>query len=106
MPWPNAGSPKFQRDPFARDVLYDPGRVGKASRSGLVHVAFDLTHGLCPCDQPISWLDHTPHSNRCVRFVAGVTVGSRNTRYQAACSALPGPDLHRLIAPALLGAFG
>src|SRR5215471_12467571 len=24
--WPNAGSPKFRRDPFARDVLYDPGR--------------------------------------------------------------------------------
>jgi hypothetical protein len=43
--------------------------------------------------------------NRCVRFVAGVTVGSRNTRFQAACWALPGSDLHRLIAPASLGAF-
>src|SRR5215467_2022361 len=47
---------------------------------------------------------HTPR-NRCVRFVAGVAVGSRNTRFQAACWALPGSDLHRLIAPALLGAF-
>jgi hypothetical protein len=47
---------------------------------------------------------HTPR-NRCVRFVAGVAVGSRNTRFQAACSALPGSDFHRLIAPALLGAF-
>jgi hypothetical protein len=37
--------------------------------------------------------------------VAGVAVGSRNTRYQAACWALPGSDFHRLIAPALLGAF-
>ncbi len=35
-----------------------------------------------------------------------VTAGSRNTRFQAACSALRGPDLHRLIAPVLLGAFG
>ena len=43
--------------------------------------------------------------NHCVRFVAGVAVGSRNTRYQAACWALPGPDFHRLIAPASLGAF-
>src|SRR5262249_17517524 len=24
--WPNAGSPKFRRDPFARDLLFDPGR--------------------------------------------------------------------------------
>jgi len=37
--------------------------------------------------------------------VAGVAVGSRNTRFQAACSALPGSGLHRPIAPALLGAF-
>jgi hypothetical protein len=42
---------------------------------------------------------HTP-CNSCVRFVAGVAVGSRNTRFQVACWALPGPDFHRLIAPA------
>ena len=24
--WPNAGPPKFRRDPFARDLLFDPGR--------------------------------------------------------------------------------
>ena len=47
---------------------------------------------------------HTPR-NRCVRFVFGVTAASRNTRFQATCWTLPGPDLHRLIAPALLGAF-
>jgi hypothetical protein len=38
--WPNAGSPKFRRDPFARDVLSDPGRVAMASHSGHSHVAF------------------------------------------------------------------
>ena len=42
---------------------------------------------------------HTP-CNSCVRFVAGVAVGSRNTRFQVAGWALPGSDLHRLIAPA------
>src|SRR5262252_6024197 len=26
LPWPNAGPPKFRRDPFARDGLFDPGR--------------------------------------------------------------------------------
>jgi hypothetical protein len=37
--------------------------------------------------------------------VAAITAGSRNTRLQAARYALPGLDLHQLIAPALLGAF-
>src|SRR3984893_5072811 len=44
---------------------------------------------------------HTPR-NRCVRFVFGIAAASRNTRFQAACWALPGPDLHRPIAPAWL----
>ena len=38
---------------------------------------------------------HTPR-NRCVHFVFGVAAASRNTRFQAAGWALPGPDLHRL----------
>src|SRR5712691_8593458 len=25
--WSDAGHPRFRRDPFARDVLFDPGRV-------------------------------------------------------------------------------
>jgi hypothetical protein len=42
---------------------------------------------------------HTPRSS-CVRFVAVVTAGSRNTRLQAARYALPGLDFHQPIAPA------
>ena len=42
---------------------------------------------------------HTPCSS-CVRFVAVVAFGSRNTRLQAARYALPGLDLHQRIAPA------
>src|SRR5262249_4943242 len=34
-----------------------------------------------------------------------ITAASRNTRFQAVRLALPGSDLHRLIAPALPGAF-
>ena len=51
--WPNAGSPNFRRDPFARDLLFDPGRMGMASLSGPVHVAFDSLHGLRSCDDPL-----------------------------------------------------
>ena len=46
---------------------------------------------------------HTPRT-RCVRFVFGVTAASRNTRFQAARYGLTWA-LHRLIAPAFLGAF-
>jgi hypothetical protein len=58
-----------------------------------------------PATNTISWLNHTPHATRCVGFVPGVAVGSRNTRFEAACWALPESDFHRLIAPASLGAF-
>jgi hypothetical protein len=44
-------------------------------------------------------------ASRLVGFVFGVAAASRNTRFQAACEAPPISDLHRLIAPALSGAF-
>jgi hypothetical protein len=37
--------------------------------------------------------------------VFGIAAASRNTRFQAARYGLTGPDFHRLIAPALAGAF-
>jgi hypothetical protein len=37
---------------------------------------------------------HAPRK-RCVRFAAGVAVGSRNTRFQAVCWAFPWSDFHR-----------
>src|SRR2546426_6701302 len=53
---------RVRRDPFARDLLFDPGRAGMASLSGPVHVAFDSLHGLRSCDVPITGLNHTPHA--------------------------------------------
>ncbi len=53
MPWPNPGSPKLRRDPFARDLLFDPGGADMASLSGPVRVAFDSLHGLGSCDDPL-----------------------------------------------------
>jgi hypothetical protein len=52
-PWPNAGSPKFRRHRFARDLLFDPGGADMASLSGPVRVAFDSLHGLRSCDDPL-----------------------------------------------------
>ena len=70
LPWPGTAlaiagetrSPRFRRDPFARDVFSDPGRVNDASHNGIAHVAFDSFHGLRPCGKPISWLNSTPHA--------------------------------------------
>ena len=54
-----------------------------------------------PTAYPFRGSIHTPR-DRCVRFVFGIIGASRNTRVQAARYALPGRDLHRLIAPAWL----
>ena len=70
LPWPGTAlaiagetrSPRFRRDPFARDVFSDPGRANDASHNGIAHVAFDPFHGLRPCGKPISWLNSTPHA--------------------------------------------
>jgi hypothetical protein len=46
------------------------------------------------------------YRNSCVRFVFGVAAASRNTRFQGARYGFTlGRTLHRLIAPALPGAF-
>src|SRR5882672_11848989 len=44
--WPDAGSLKFRRAPFARDGLFDPGRTRNASHNGASHVAFDYEDSL------------------------------------------------------------
>jgi hypothetical protein len=45
---------------FARDVLFDPGRVATPRVNGIAHVAFDFLYSLRPCGIPISWLDRHP----------------------------------------------
>jgi hypothetical protein len=102
--WPNAGPPKFRRDPFARDLLLEPSRVGTASLSGMLRSSIYAVSS--PCDKPNTWLDHTPHATAVYALSPAIAGGSRNTRFQEARSAFLGSDLHRLIAPALLGAFG
>src|SRR5215216_3772276 len=99
--WPDVGPPKFRRDPFARDVVCDPGRATVPRITALLMLRSTMETASAPATSPFRGSIHTPR-NRCVRFVAGVTAGSRNTRFQAARYALPGLDLHQLIAPASL----
>src|SRR6201993_3097884 len=71
---------------FLLHVMCSSTRQGDStSHSGAAHIAFDLLDGLGPCVL-INFVAHldTP-CNRCVRFVAGVAVGSRNPRYRVPC---------------------
>jgi hypothetical protein len=72
--------PRFRRDPFARDVAFDPG--------GTTMPRIAALHMLRSTMKTVSAhhfvaQSHTPRT-RCVRFVFGVTAASRNTRFQAA----------------------
>jgi hypothetical protein len=72
---------------FAHDVLFDPDRAGKASRSGHVGAAFDQTT-CAPAICPI-FVAQSPHPS----LLAAVTVGSCSTRLRAGCGAPSESDL-------------
>src|SRR5262249_33633670 len=103
--WPDPRPPRFRRDPFARDVLFDPGGT-TVSRITTLHILRSaISDSLRSRGFIISWLNHTPHA----------------TAVYASCSASPPPHAtlasRRLarpylgrtctgwIAPALPGAF-
>ena len=55
-------SPRFRRDPFVRDVAFDPGRASAPRMTAPAHVAFDVNHSLGPCDvKDFVAQSHTPH---------------------------------------------
>ena len=103
--WPDAGSPSFRRDPFARDVAPRPRRDDNASHNGIAHVAFDHENSLRSRDLIISWLTPTPHATAVYASCSALPPPHATLASRRPATALPGPDLHRLIAPALPGAF-
>src|SRR5262245_57109143 len=102
---PGTRSPRFRRDPFARNVLFDPGGMTMSRISTLHMLRSAISDSLRSRGFIISWLYHTP----------------RTTAVYASCSASPPPHAtlasRRLarpylgrtctgwIAPALPGAF-
>ena len=79
-----SGYPSFRRDPFARDVLLDPGGTAMPRMTALHMLRSTITTVSAPANSSFVAQSHTPR-NRCVRFVFGVTAASRNTRFQATC---------------------
>jgi hypothetical protein len=70
LPWPGiaeataggARSPRFRRDPFARDVAFDPD-VASAPRIAAPHILPSATvTASAPATFGISWLNPTPHA--------------------------------------------
>jgi hypothetical protein len=80
--WSVVGSPSFQRSPFARDVFFDPGRAVVPRITALLILRSTITTVSAPAMRQFRGSIDTP-CNCCVRFVAVVTAGSRNTHYRA-----------------------
>src|SRR5262249_34669795 len=71
----------------------------------IAHVAFDHENSLRSRDFIISWLNPTPHATAVYASCSALPPPHATLASRRPAMALPGPDLHRLIAPALPGAF-
>ena len=101
---PDAGPPRFRRDPSRRDVVFDSGRASAPRIAGPHMLPSTLLTVSASASFLISELNRTPRRFRCVRFVALVASGSRNTRCRAARydltrAGLPPADRASLLAP-------
>ena len=80
----NAGPPRYRRDPSLRDGVFDHGgasvpRIAAPNMLPSTLLTVSASAGYC-----LSRLNSPPHRLRCVRFVALVAAGSRNTHCRAA----------------------
>src|SRR5215468_8831709 len=95
--WPNAGPPKFRRDPFARDLLYDPGRRAWPRLAALSVLRSTLCTVSAPATYPLRGSITHPTQPLCT--LRGRRCRRLTQHSLPDCSwALPGSDFHRLIA--------
>src|SRR5262249_20878827 len=80
-----------------------PRRDDNASHNGIAHVAFGREDSLR--DFIISGLNLTPHARAAYASCSALPPPHATLASRRPATALPGSDLHRLIAPALPGAF-
>ncbi len=57
-----ARSPRFRRDPFMRDGVFDHGRATAPRNTGAAHVAFGSVNGPGLCGFALSRLNSPPHT--------------------------------------------
>ena len=102
---PDARYPRFRRDPFARDVALDPGGTTMPRITALLMLRSTMKTVSAPASIIISWLTPTPHATAVYASCSASPPPHATLASRRPATALPGPDLHRLIAPALPGAF-
>ena len=103
--WSDAGSPSFRRDPFARDVALDPGGTAMPRVATLHMLRSAISDSLRSHGFIISWLNHTPRTTAVYASCSASPPPHATLASRRPATTLPGPDFHRLIAPALPGAF-
>ena len=86
-------------------MFLDPGRVAAPRVTAPLILRSTITTASAPAMRQFRGSIDTP-CNCCVRFVAVVTAGSRNTHYRVARYGLLGPVFHRLDRASHTGAFG
>ena len=99
----NVRSPRFRRDPFVRDVVFDPGRAS-APRIAVPHMLpSTLLTGSASAISWISWLNSTPHT---ITVYASHPPSPATTQHSlpGARYGLPGPVSHRQDNASLPGA--
>src|SRR5229473_3029702 len=90
----NVRSPRFRRDPFVRDVVFDPGRAS-APRIAVPHMLpSTLLTASASAISWISWLNSTPHT---IAVYASHPPSPATTQHSlpGASYGLPGPVSHR-----------
>jgi hypothetical protein len=78
-----AGPPRFQHDPFARDMALDPGGAMVPRESGTTHVAFGADDGLGLHTSSFRGSIPYPMQSLCTLRTPRCR-DARNTRYRAA----------------------
>src|SRR5208337_3191988 len=94
--WSGVRSPRFRRDPFVRDVAFDPGRA-TAPRISAPHMlpSTSITAS-APAMLKFSWLNPTPHT---IAVYASPSPSPATTQYSLTGGRyppLPAPVFHRL----------
>src|SRR5216683_7520180 len=96
--WPNVGSPRFRRDPFVRDGVFDLGRAS-APRIAVPHMLPSATlKASASAILLLSRLNRPPRTRCTLRH--GRHLPRRNTRYQAGATPYLGRTFTGWISPA------
>src|SRR6266851_1792181 len=93
--WPNVGSPRFRRDPFVRDGVFDLGRAS-APRIAVPHMLPSAT--LKASASAILLLSRLNRPPRTIAVYASPWSSPPTTQHSLPGGRypLPGPDIHRL----------